>query len=537
VFRARLRFHTRVISAWFISKLRAPYAFLETLLLSRPRRNAIANLVGLVASNLCLLVFLPLYLPLLGKEAYGLVGLFSTLNLFFNLVDAGVGAGAVREIARSSETAGAGSLNRLLRAVELIYVAAALVGGALLIAFSPWAARHWLNPQSLSLQEVTLCLQLAGAILTVRFLCGLYFGVLLGLQRQVVSNCLRIAQSLVSGAGAYLVLRFLSATPLAFFCFQLALVLATLFTAAVWTWRLVPSPFRLALEPDWKRLKPILEYGTGMTLTSLFAFALSSIDKIIIGALLPLSDLGAYSIAANLNIAFAGIPAAIAVAAFPRLAQADAQGDRLSLEHAFDAASRAMQMLVLPLGAAAFFALPTALHLWLRDASLSEKISPVTTLLVFGTCLGALCQIPYQMTLAKGFSMYAVYQGLVTVPLALPVTYFSIKHFGLVGSAFGYALINFGIVAFSNPIVIRLYFPSRWLRSAIYSGLCPAVLLMAALGFSHWGFGGQPASLAGVAVAALGAALLSWVLARALHNVVCGTRTERIASDRYGTAG
>lgn len=507
-----------VISAWFTHKQEAFCTFLKTLVSSRTRRNAVANLGGLIASNLCLFIFLPLYLPLLGKEAYGLVGLFSTLNLFFNLVDAGVGAGATREIARSSEASGTESLNHLLRAVELVYLVAALIGGVLLVAFSPWAARHWLNPQSLSLHEVTVCLQLVGAILALRFLCGVYFGVLLGLQRQVVSNCLRVGQSLLSGAGAYLVLRFLSATPQAFFLFQLALVLATLFVAAVWAWWLLPSPFHFALEPDWKRLKSILRYGMGMTLTSLLAFALSSIDKIMIGALLPLGDLGAYSIAANLNIAFAGIPAAIAVAAFPRLAQADAQEDHVALEHAFHAASRAMQMLVLPLGAAAFIALPTALHLWLGDASLADRITPVTILLVFGTCLGALGQIPYQMTLAKGFSMYAVYQGLVALPLALPLTYISIKHFGLVGSAFVYALLNLGIVAFSNPIVVRLYFPSRWVRCTICHGLCPAALLIAALAFSHSGFGRRPTSLAVAAVVACGAALLLYVLARELHR-------------------
>ena len=528
-----------MINTWLAGRLKQYRDLLRTLVSSRTRRNAVANLGGLVASNLCVVIFLPLYLPLLGKEAYGLVGLFGTLNLFFNLVDAAVGAGATREIARSSETAGASGLNQFLRAIEFVYLAAALFGGALLIAFSPWAASHWLNPDSLSLQEVTLCLQMIGAILALRFLCGLYFGVLLGLQRQVVSSCFRVGQSFLSGAGAYLVLRFLSPTPQAFFLFQLALVLTTLVAAAVWTWQLLPSRFRLALEPDWKRLKSILPYGTGMALTSLLAFALSSTDKILIGALLPLRDLGAYTIATNLNMAFAGIPATIAVAAFPRLAQADAQEDHLSLEHAFHAASRAMQALVLPLGAVAFIALPSVLRLWLGDEALAEKVVPVARLLIFGTCLGALCQIPYQMTLAKGFSMYAVYQGLVALPLALPVTYFLIKHFGLVGSAFGYALLHLGIVAFSNPVVIRLYFPSHWLRSAFYHGICPALLLIAALAFAGWDFGEQPASPGLVAVLAVGAALLFYFSAQTLHKWTATPQVRslpRAATEQPGEA-
>jgi O-antigen/teichoic acid export membrane protein len=517
---------------WLSRKWKQTRGLLRTLVSSRARQNAIANLGGLLGSNLCVFIFLPLYLPLLGKESYGLVGLFSTLNVLFNLVDAAVGAGATREIARSSETVRAAGLNQFLRALELVYLVAALLGGALLIAFAPWAASHWLNPQTLSLREVTVCLQMIGAILALRFLCGLYFGVLLGLQRQVVSSGFRVGQSFLSGAGAYLVLRFLSPTPEAFFVFQLALVLATLMAAAVWTWRLLPSPFAAVLSPDWRRLGSLLRYGAGMTLTSLIAFALSSSDKIMIGALLPLGDLGAYSIAANLNMAFAGIPAAIAVAAFPRLAQADAQEDHVSLEYSFQAASRAMHLLVLPLGAIAFMVLPTALRLWLGDASLAEKITPVARLLIFGTCLGALAQIPYQMTLAKGFSMYAVYQGLIALPLVLPVTYFSIKQFGMVGSALGYALLNLGIVAFSSPIAVRLYFPSRWLRFTIYHGLCPAILLTAALAFSVWGLGTRTSPALIAALASSAALLLSTLLlsafARMSHSQAATPERERL---------
>jgi hypothetical protein len=102
------------------------------------------------------------------------------------------------------------------------------------------------------------------------------------------------------------------------------------------------------------------------------------------------------------------------------------------------------------------------------------------TILRIRACLGALCQIPYQMTLAKG-SLYAVFQSLVALPLALPLTYISIKHFGLVGSAFVYALLN-RHRRILNPIVVRLYF-SGWVRCTICR-FVPAALLIA-LAFSY----------------------------------------------------
>jgi hypothetical protein len=145
-------------------------------------------------------------------------------------------------------------------------------------------------------------------------------------------------------------------------------------------------------------------------------------------------------------------------------------------------------------------------------------------LLVFGTCLGALCQIPYQMTLAKGFSMYAVYQGLVTVPFALPLTYFSIKYFGLVGSAFVYVLLNLALVALSNPVVMRLDFPHHWIRYTIYYGLCPAAVLITALAFCSSAFRGAPTIAALVATVTIDTALLLYAWAG------CDSRTRSAAS-------
>jgi hypothetical protein len=168
------------------------------------------------------------------------------------------------------------------------------------------------------------------------------------------------------------------------------------------------------------------------------------------------------------------------VAAFPRLAQA---GRKIAaLEGAFHAASRAMQMLVLPMGIAAFMALPTALHLWLGDKSLADKIAPVTMLLVLHLP-GALCQIPYQVTLARVLDVRSLSRSGGSTA-GTPIDIFSIKHLGLVGSAVIYAFVNLGMVAFSNPIVIRLYFPSHWIRNTIYHSLCPPASSIVALALS-----------------------------------------------------
>ena len=67
---------------------------------------AVANLVGRGWSVVMGLVFIPLYVRYMGIEAYGLVGLFTTLQALFSLLDLGMSAALNREFARQSATPG-----------------------------------------------------------------------------------------------------------------------------------------------------------------------------------------------------------------------------------------------------------------------------------------------------------------------------------------------------------------------------------------------------------------------------------------------
>ena len=63
-------------------------------------RNIAANVGGSALSMLALLVVVPIYLRLLGAEAYGLVGLFTTVTVAALALDLGLGATLNREAAR-----------------------------------------------------------------------------------------------------------------------------------------------------------------------------------------------------------------------------------------------------------------------------------------------------------------------------------------------------------------------------------------------------------------------------------------------------
>src|SRR5207248_46153 len=92
------------------------------------RKNIIANLVGNGLTAILALVLVPLYIKFLSIEAWGVVGIFISLQSFCVLLDFGLAATLTRELARlSAQKDKAQEMRDLVRTLELIYWAGAVL--------------------------------------------------------------------------------------------------------------------------------------------------------------------------------------------------------------------------------------------------------------------------------------------------------------------------------------------------------------------------------------------------------------------------
>ena len=186
------------------------------------KRNILASYASQIYITAAAILTVPLYIQYMGAEAYGLVGFFAMLQAIFNLLDLGLSPTVARESARFK--GGAISLleyRRLVRALEGVFVVVALVGGAALFALAQPLSTQWLNASQLPESELTHALQIMAVIVALRWMCGLYRGVITGAERLV---WLSGFSSFIATARFVLVLpmlMFVSATPMAFFGFQL----------------------------------------------------------------------------------------------------------------------------------------------------------------------------------------------------------------------------------------------------------------------------------------------------------------------------
>jgi len=432
------------------------------------KKNILASYVSQIYVTLIGIIMVPLYIEYMGAEAYGLVGFFATLQAMFNLLDMGLTPTMARESARYS--GGAISLmdyRRLARALEGVFVGVALLGGALLFALARPIAGKWLNASHLPVQDVTTALQLMAFIVALRWVCGLYRGVITGAERLV---WLSGFNSLVATGRFVLilpVLMFVSASPLVFFSFQLGVAVFEIAGLAWMAYRLLPPiPAGGRIRWQWAPLKPVLQFSLSIAFTSSVWVLVTQADKLVLSKVLPLADYGYFTVAVLVASSVVIVCNPISGALMPRMTRLQAEGQHDALIAVYRQATQLVTVTAIPVALVLIFFAPQVLWAWTGDANLMQRAAPVLGLYAIGYAFLAVGAFPYYLQYAKGNLRLHLIGNVLFVLVLIPSVIWAVTHYGMTGAGWAWLLANIGYFLLWTPLVHRKFAPglhSGWL--------------------------------------------------------------------------
>lgn len=410
------------------------------------RRNIIANYVGQVWRALMAFAFVPVYIRLLGIEAYGLIGLFAMLQAWLALLDMGLRPVLSREMARyTGGSHDAQSIADLLRTTEVLAIAIALAFVGLLWTVSGWLATDWVRSTAVPASTVAQAFTLMGVVAAVQFVESLYTSAIVGLQHQVQQNAIASFIATLRALGAVGVLMWSSATLHAYFLWQglVSLLSLSLYAAAVY--RLLPVPPRPARFSR-SALGAVSAYAGGMVGITVLSFLLTQIDKVLLSRQVPLDEFAHYMLASAVAGALSALATPIGAAYYPRFTELAARGDDFDLRRAFHLAA---QLTAIALGAAAVFLVMFGdrllLH-WTQDASLARTVAPLLSIIALGTMCNGLMSVPYLLQLAHSWTSLSIKVNCVAVALLVPALFLVVPRFGVTGAALIWTTLNIGYV-------------------------------------------------------------------------------------------
>lgn len=425
-------------------------------------RNILANYAGQIYVTAIGIIMIPLYINYMGAEAYGLVGFFAMLQAWFNLLDMGLTPTMARESARFNGGAiTALDYRRLARALEGVFFIVALLGGGLLFALAEKISAHWLSASELPQGEIITTLHLISLIIALRWMCGLYRGVISGAEKLV---WLSGFNSVVATARFVLVLPllvFVSASSQAFFCFQLVVALFELAGLAWMAYRLLPTlQAAERIRWRWAPLKPVLKFSLSIAFTSSVWVLITQTDKLVLSKILPLSDYGYFTVAVLAASGIMIVSGPISSALMPRMTRLQATGQHEELIALYRQATQLVTILAIP--AALMLALFSrqVLWAWTGDAILVSKAA--TTLSLYATGYGFLVvgAFPYYLQYAKGDLRLHLIGNFLFLLLLIPSIILAASHYGMTGAGWAWLISNLAYFFLWTALVHQKFIPS-----------------------------------------------------------------------------
>lgn len=432
------------------------------------RKNIAANLAGRVITSGLRAVLLPAYLHVLGVETYGLIGVYLTLRNLLAILDFGIGATFIREVARLSGVAGSGRARReLLQTLEIVYWGIAVVAGVVIVAIAPFLAQHWLHPRHLSAAEVQQAIRVMGAATCFAFPLAFYQGGLFGLQRQALANVLSVSVGVFQDAGALVVILALP-TIGAFVTWHVFSGMVAVALAALVLRRFIPP------APGTRRFSKeafasSFRFGAAWFGYSSGSAVVSQADKVVVTHFVALDQFGYYTIAQSLAMFLLTLVGPVQMAAFPRLSQLVGAGDRRGVAEDYERASQYLSLLLFPAAAVLIAFAPAVLLVWTRKADVAARSAALLQIFVVGASCGAIVMMLTTVQGAYAWLRTMVATSLVTALAAFPLTYFGVTRFGTRGAAVVWSVLSAALLL-TAPLAHRkleLGPVTRWLRVAV----------------------------------------------------------------------
>lgn len=399
------------------------------------------------------LAFIPLYIHLLGMEAFGLVGVNATLLAMFSLLDLGLSTTLNREIAKwSSQSSEAQEVRDLVRTLEIIYWVSALLIALITLVAAPLLAYHWFQVKDLPQDTVLTAIRMMGVSIAFQWSSTLYSGGLQGLQRHVSLNAVQAVAVTIRGGGAALALVLIAPKIEVFFgWYMFANGLMSLLLGST-LWRALPGAERMA-RFDKAILRRVGGFAAGMSGIAVVSLIVMQMDRVVLSRMLSLDALGYYTLAVTVASVLLRVVGPFSSAVFPRLVQLKEVGDELALSRLYHKSCQVVAVVVAPITLLIALFAWQLLLLWTGKTVTAANAHLPLSLLVIGFGLLALLQIPYMLQLAYGWASLAFWQNVVSVVVLFPLLVWLVGLYGAPGAAAVWLLLNVGYFLLIVPIM------------------------------------------------------------------------------------
>lgn len=412
--------------------------------MSLVERNIAANFTGKAWTFLLGIIFVPIYLSVLGTEAYGFIVFFAALQGAINLLDLGLSPTMTKELARlSADPESAIKQRNLTRTLEIVYWLISALTGLIVVLIAPLLASNWVATQNLSTGALESLIIIMGIATALNFPISLYYGGLMGLQKQVLLNVFDVCVWTIRGIGAVIIITFFYPTVYAFFVWQgLTYLFQTIIVASI-LWHFLPK-VNVPAKFQKNLLLGILPFATGVAASGVLATIISYADKLVLTKLVTLEKYAYYGMATTIGSIALFFVMPIYAAVFPRITQLVANKEQDNLRNFYHNCCQFVSAMVLPITIVIALFSAEIIQVWIRNPTITSETYVVASIAAVSGGINALLWIPMALQLANAWTKLIVTINVIQVILLVPLLVFLTTNYNVVGAASVLLILNLG---------------------------------------------------------------------------------------------
>ena len=217
-----------------------------------------------------------------------------------------------------------------------------------------------------------------------------------------------------------------------------------------------------------------------MSGVAILATILTQLDKVILMRMLSLEMFGYYVLASTVAMSLGRLITPAFFSIYPRFTQLVSIDDQEGLIRLYHKSCQFMSVLILPAAVViALFSYEIFL-LWQQNPTTAQRSHRLASILICGMALNGVMNFPFALQLAYGWTKLSIFKNVIAVILLVPLIIFMTIHYGAVGAAIAWLVLNVGYVFLEIPIMHRRLLRSekwRWYWQDVGIPLAVSILI------------------------------------------------------------
>lgn len=453
------------------------------------RSAVILNYIAQFYSAISLLIVVPIYIKLLGSEAYGLVAFFIMLQAWFQILEAGISGSITRVIAISKNHTGNFSAALLIcKKIFILFFLISLLILFLGAIFNDFLTNEWFQT-SISKDVLSVSLFSMFFSLAFKYLSGPFRSILIGLERHVELSVVTIIILTLKYPLSVFYIVYFSKEVDDFFIYQ-ALTCVFEFVSF-----LLLSIYSIKLNKERGKggdnsgvlsltFIDFFKFSIQLSILSISWVVVTQVDKLVLSKFMTLDNYGFYSLAVSLSGAILIFAAPLNQILMPKLTGLFNNNDRDGFYRVYFISFSILCMISISLGIFLFIFGSEVVYLWTSEQVLSVRANEYLGFLSLGNSISVLMSMVFLLLFCSGdlklHTIVYVCYSLVLIPLSIIIT----SNYGGYGASAFWFFHNVILFTFWGGRVLLKYFGYNTLYMILE--LIITSSLFSFLHFSFW---------------------------------------------------